>query len=347
MGTGVTAKVLLVSHGAGPRWTRRIVGRVLGVPLAAKLIGANVLIVASALLLHAVALTGRRAELLTVVIALLAALVVNLILVRLALKPIEELEDLAHRVSSGDFTVRGNPSLFADEDLAKLRATVNELLDSLAAERKRIQDLGVEVVRAHDVERAKVSRELHDSVAQTLAAVRFQLAAAARDDDTVSIRNRVAAASGMISTAMEEIVSVSNSLHSRVAEDLGLDAALGTLGRQIAFRSGTEVRVIITPDAAAISPAVSATLFRVAEETLREMEMHSNGKSATVTVDARDGLARLEVVYDGSGLAGACMWSGLASIKHRVLLSGGVMSIEQKNGGTRVTAELRLLKAAS
>jgi two-component system NarL family sensor kinase len=146
---------------------------------------------------------------------------------------------------------------------------------------------------------------------------------------------------------MEEIMNVSNALHSRVAEDLGLTAALGVLARQIESRCGTEIEIVVSPRAAAISASDSATLFRVAEEALREMEMHSDGKSATVTVGMRGGLACLEVAYDGSGLAGVGIRSGLASMKDRVLLAGGAMSIENSNGGTRVSAELRTMKAAS
>jgi two-component system, NarL family, sensor histidine kinase UhpB len=338
---------VLTYSGPNAGWMHRIARRILGVPLVAKLLGANVLIVASALVVHTLAFEGRRAEIVTVLIALAAALIGNLVLVWLALQPIRELEELAHRVSDGEFDARGTPSLFADKDLAKLRNTVNDLLDSLTRERKRIQDLGVEVVRAHDVERANVARELHDSVAQTLAAVRFQLVAASRDEDAPSMRNRVAAATGMISAAMEEIVSVSNSLHSRVAEDLGLDAALGTLARQVESRSGANIELHVSPRVSLIPSSVSAMLFRVVEETLREVEMHGGRKSATVNVDARDGLARLEVVCEGSELSRMGMWPELSSIRHRLQLAGGVMSIENRNGGIRVSAEIRAGRVAS
>jgi signal transduction histidine kinase len=326
---------------------RRVLRRVFGVPLIAKLIGANVLIVASALLVHAIAFTGRRAELLTVIVALSAALIANLILVRVALRPIEDLEDLAHKVSRGEFDVRGVPSLFADKELARLRITINDLLDSLAAERKRIQDLGVEVVRAQDAERASFSRELHDSIAQTLAAVRFQLAAASRADEADDIKNRIAAANGMISAAMEEIMNVSYSLHSRVAEDLGLDAALGTLARQVENRSGVTVDVRVSPRSDMISSSDSAMLFKVVEEALRDMEMHGDAKTATVQVDTLGGVTRLEVGYDGRTLPDVSGHAGLASMKDRLSLAGGTMKIENRNGGTRVTAELRTMKAAS
>ena len=319
---------------------RRIVRWVLRVPLVAKLIGANVIIVLSAIGLNS-------SEITTALIALAAASVVNFLLVRLALRPIDQLEELARRVTGGEFNARSVALPYADKDLVRLGDTVNSLLDSLAAERKRIQDLGAQVVRAHDDERASISRELHDSIAQTLAAVRLQVAAAARETEIGEMRNRIAAASGMISAAMEEVVAVSYTLHSRVAEDLGLEAALGSLARQIEDRSGTHVEVAVSAAARSIPAEISATLFRVAEETLRELEMHRSAKSATVNVSVMDGAVRLEAGYESDMLLMPNRRSGLALMKDRVLLAGGTMTIENRNGGTCVTAEMSRMKAAS
>ena len=318
--------------------------RILGVPLVAKLIGANVIIVASAFVLQAAAISRlTRFEVITAVIALAAASVMNFFLVKLALQPINELEQLADRVTQGEFDARIATSPYADKDLERLMETVNGLLDSLARERQRIQDLGIEVMRAHDIERAKVSRELHDSVAQNLAAVRFQLVAALNEENPEEIKNGLAAANAMISAATEEIVNVSTSLHSRVAEDLGLEAALETLSRQVESRSGVAVNIVVSPTVRSVPPAVASTLFRVAEEALRELEVQRDGKSATVNVDAGEGFVRLEVVYDGDQPARP----ELTLMKDRVMLAGGSMTIENRNGGTRVTAELKQLKAAS
>ena len=113
----------------------RFVRRILGVPLVAKLIGANVIIVASAFAVQTTAVSHlTREEIVIGVIALAAAAAVNVYLVRLALRPVDELEKLAVRVTEGEFDARGAPSPYADKDLSRLGETINSLLDSLARE---------------------------------------------------------------------------------------------------------------------------------------------------------------------------------------------------------------------
>ena len=116
---------------------RQTVKRILGVPLLGKLIGANVIIVVSAIAVQALYFHRRSAtEILIVFAALAVATLVNFLLVRVALKPIDDLEALAERVSAGDFKARGISSPVADAQLKRLGFTVNALLDSLAAERR-------------------------------------------------------------------------------------------------------------------------------------------------------------------------------------------------------------------
>ncbi len=288
----------------------------------------------------------------TVLVSLAVASAVNVMLVRIALQPIGELELLAERVSAGDFDARNEPSPLADKQLLHLGHTVNGLLDSLAAERKRIQDLGAEVVYAQDVERSRVSRELHDSIAQTLAAVRFQLAAASSETNG-TLQNRIAAASSLVGSALEGVKNVSYSLHPRVADDLGLEAALEMLVGQVEERSGIIVTVSASMSGPPIPASVSGTLFRVAQEAMRNIEMHSRAKTATVNVETRAGGVRLEVSDDGCGfdqgsVASPAKRSALGSVRDRVTLAGGFMKIDSViNGGTCVTVELNTMRAAS
>jgi Signal transduction histidine kinase len=324
-----------------------LVDRILGVPLVNKIIGANAIIIAAGFSYEAISSgPAERATVIAMTVIMVAAAIVNVALIRIALKPVKELVVLADKVSGGDFNARGVPSPFADEELSALGATINSLLDSLAVERKRIRDLGAEVIYAQDTERARVSRELHDSIAQTLAAAKFQIVAAAScaSEDT---RNHLAAVNQMLTAVTEEVRDVSNTLHPRVAEDLGLESALTNLARQIRLRSGVDVSVSVSVSAEPIPVNVSATIYRVAEEALKNIEMHSRAKKASVDVISGNGQIRIEVMDDGAGFDLNRMnrvvgRSGLASVKDRVVLAGGKMQIDSKpNGGTRVMAELQ------
>lgn len=320
---------------------------VLRAPLVFKVMGANAIIVGVVLVFlgNGVHVTEKSAALL-VFGALTIAFVVNGFLVRLALSPIAELERVAARVSSGQFGARAQPSLVADSQLSHLIDTVNSLLDSLAIERRRIQKLGGEVLSAQDTERAKISRELHDSVAQTLAAVRFQLSAAgatASDDDS---RNRLSAARSMIGKAMDEVRNISQSLHPRMAEDLGLFTALEALAHATEAPGRLKVRVTGNLGDRRIPASVAATLFRVAQEALKSAEARTTAGTADILLYANDGSICLEVKDEVHGVDSRRFDTdnstpGLESIMDRVELSGGVMRIERgRDGGICVTAEL-------
>ena len=321
---------------------------ILRIPLVLKIMGANGLIVAVALVLVGNGWWGEdQGQLLVMLAAVAIATVVNLILVSLALSPISELERVAQRVTRGEFTIRAAQSPIADPQLVHLNQTINALLDSLAAERRRIQKLGAEVLSAQDTERAKLARDLHESIAQTLAAVRFQLSAAGSDATTDEMRNRLAAARGMIGRAMDEVRNISQSLHPRIADDLGLVAALESLALQTRARGILEVTINADIGETPVPATVAATLFRVAQEALKNAEMRPGTGSAEIVLHANDGVIRLEVTEDAHPLDrrrsnADNSVNGLSSIRDRVALSGGLLSIaSEQNGGTKVTAELR------
>lgn len=338
-----TAEDYRIAHSVPRRMTRQV----LSVPLLTKIIGANAIIVVAGFgYLAIVGGSSERASAIAMSLVLIAASVVNVALVRIALRPLNDLQFLAQRVSTGDFDARGQPSPFADAELQALGSTINGLLDSLVVERTRIRQLGREVIYAQDRERARVSRELHDSIAQTLAGAKFQLAAAGTDANS-DVKNRLAAVSAMIGSVTDEIRNVSYSLHPRVAEDLGLESALDALAGQVRKRSNVDITVSVTASQGPIAANVAGTLYRVAEEALKNIEMHSRAKKAKVEVFADARSVRIVISDDGQGFDAAkagvsSSRSGLASVKDRVVLAGGSMKIDSKpNGGTCVMAELQ------
>lgn len=320
--------------------------RVLRIPLMLKVMGANAIIVSVILAVDGGFLGHSKGQLLVVLAGLALACIINVVLVRVALSPVDELQRISQRVSRGEFSIRATPSLVADPQLGLLTDTVNSLLDSLAAERRRIQKLGAQVVSAQDTERAKLARELHDSIAQTLAAVRFQLSAAGMEATDDEMRNRLATAKGMIGKAMDEVRTISHSLHPRVAEDLGLVPALESLAEEVGERGMLKVRVKTDIGQRQVPASVAATLFRVAQEALKNAESRAAAGSAEILLYSSEGSICLEVSNDSKPVDSGRHEADnsdmeLSSIRDRVVLTGGVMRIEStSNGGMVVTAEL-------
>jgi signal transduction histidine kinase len=246
-------------------------------------------------------------------------------------------------VSEGRLSERVPASIVADRELTQLSTTINEMLDSLSAGRDRMRKLGAEVVYAEERERAQVARELHDSVGQTLAAASFQISAAAHEIGSHPASPRLATVRELLRTSLEEIRNVSRSLHPRVASDLGLPAALEALGDATQHRSLVDVQVNVDISGVAIPAAVSATLYRVAQEALRNVERHADAGHATVSLRARPGYVELEIKDDGRGFEGPLEQrrgeSGLATIRERLSLAGGELHIDTaKDRGTTVIA---------
>jgi signal transduction histidine kinase len=202
-----------------PRWLAVI----LGVPLEMKLVGANLVVVTvAALLLFGPAhlQTTAMDDAYIAIAGLIVSAIVNFLLVRLALGPVGALEQVADRVSGGRIAARVPGSIVADHELARLSATINEMLDSLSANRIRMEQLSAEVIYARETERVRVARELQESIGQMLATASFQLDTLAFEMGNSKISARLAEVRQLLRSANDEIRNVSQSIHPRNAADI-------------------------------------------------------------------------------------------------------------------------------
>ena len=329
---------------------RGLVERALSVPLLGKLAGANLLIVLAAL--AGVAAERRFNASGNVVpilgVALGTSLLVNLVLVYVALRPLSDLEDAAARVSAGDLDARVAPSVLADRDMARVGTTLNGVLDRLMEDRARARRLAAQVISAQDEERARVARELHDSTAQILTAVMLQLGAAARESDSAPLSERIATLRALAAEALEEVRSLSHTMHPRILDDLGLAAALEWLGRQARSQTSLDVHVSVDGGAEGIPPPIASVLYRVAQEALRNAVRHAGAGTVELRLRREPAAAVLEVVDDGHGFDVRSAEErrpgmGLFSMRERVGLVNGKLIVTSERGrGARVVATVPL-----
>ncbi len=334
-----------------PSW----VGAILQVPLAAKLAGANALIVVTAVLAATIIRRGGAGDLPVMVVfggALVGGALVNMVLVALALRPLADLESTAQRIWRGDLAARVPRSLLADGNLQRVGGALNVLLDGLAADRARLRELTSRVISAGDEERSHIARELHDSTAQSLAALLMELSVVIRENVDPSEGERLERIRRITSDVLDEVRMLAQTVHPRVLDDLGLGAALQHLSRESEARGSIRIEVVVEDSALEIGPAVSSVLYRVAQEALNNALRHANATCVLMRAAVSGRIARLEVSDDGVGFRTDDAdrrrpGMGIFTMRERMALVDGALEIESAPGrGTRVIASVPLLAPA-
>lgn len=347
-----------------PRWLRGL----LRTPLPAKLVGANFLLFVAA---AATALIVRHRELSTapviavIIVAFLVALLLNTGLVMLAVRPLRDLEKTVDTIWHGDLGARVPTSLLADRHVTRVARMFNILLDGLVTDRARTRRLATELINAADKERAAISRELHDSAAQSLAALVMQLSVVAKGADNAPrelLKERIEVARLLATNTLEEVRLLAHTMHPRVLDDLGLIAALKRLARDTtdhlanyassAEDSGVVVDVVAKEgsDEAIPAPAMSV-LYRVAQEAVQNARRHASPKRVEINLRTDAETASIEITDDGRGFDPDAVRDeragiGLFTMRERVALVDGEFHIRSRpGGGTSVSASVPLRNA--
>ncbi|MGH7632759.1 MAG: sensor histidine kinase [Gemmatimonadaceae bacterium] len=283
--------------------------------------------------------------------AFIAALMLNIALVSLAVRPMKKLENTVDSLWRGDLTARVPGSLLADRNVARVGHMFNILLDGLLADRTRTRRLAAELINAGDRERASMSRELHDSTAQSLAALVMRLSVLARDAHDMSasdLDSTLDHARALATTALEEVRMLAHAMHPRVLDDLGLIAAVRRLARDT---SGDEIIVEVVAREGVdedIPPTQASVLYRVAQEAIRNACRHAAATHVEIRISADVDSARLEITDDGVGFDPETVMSahagmGLFTMRERVALIEGELHVTSRvGGGTTVLATVPL-----
>lgn len=336
------------AHAPAPPLSGGVVDRLMRVPLSGKLVGANLLVafiaLAALFIAHHPGETLRE-SLVVAVSAVAFSLAANFILVTVALRPLRELERTAQRVWAGDLSVRARSTQTEDHDLGRVRSAINLLLDGMHYDRARMRRLALHAITVGDGERARVGRELHESSAQWLAGLTLELAAMARTTTDADAKLQLERMREMAHHVMEQVRGLSETLHPRVLDDLGLAPALQHLARRTSER-GMSTTADTTGADAVIPRHVATVLYDVAREAVSNAARHASPARVEMHLTTDAGRVRLDVHDDGRGMdveekeRGGF---GLFSMRERVALVNGEFTLESLPGdGTRVVASVAL-----
>ncbi|MGQ0831619.1 MAG: GAF domain-containing sensor histidine kinase [Microthrixaceae bacterium] len=235
-------------------------------------------------------------------------------------------------------------------EAALLVSTERELATAQARARAQHEMLG-RVIEAQEGERARVARDLHDQIGQSLTSVLLGLRLvegslsgdAADLDDARAHAGEVRA---LVAQALDEVRQLAFELRPTVLDDVGLVAAVQRLAGDLAARFDVRVDVVLgeLDDDTRLPPEVETVVYRVVQESLTNVARHARAKRATVEIAVDGEVVRATIVDDGVGFDvgdGPLRSLGLAGMRERALLVDGRLEIVSvPREGTTVVLEV-------
>src|SRR6476646_8709956 len=168
------------------------------------------------------------------------------------------------------------------EEVARIELAFLRMMRRLEAERRRA---GSAALHAQEEGRARVARDLHDEVQQSLTGLLLRREAAPPE-----LESEIAETKALANQAMNELLSLARQLRPTALDDLGLAAAIGGQVEQLG-RWEIDARLEVEGDFSALGDDQQLVVYRVTQEALNKAARHSGGGRIEVRLrrDSGDG----------------------------------------------------------
>ena len=228
-------------------------------------------------------------------------------------------------------------------DLSETKRAEQEL----RASSEQLRNLAAHLLSVREEERARISREVHDELGQSLTAVKMDLAwlAGRLPRSNGQMLKRIRSTRQLADSIIQSIRRISTELRPAVL-DLGLAAAVEWQVQEFQARSGIQCKVRLLTREVVASNA-STAMFRIFQETLTNVARHAKATRAEVVLQKQRDRLVLLIRDNGRGFDQAApslsKSLGLLGMRERAAILGGRVNISSAPGkGTTVTAWIPL-----
>ena len=248
------------------------------------------------------------------------------------------------------------PQFNVDGSILRVISSFTDISELKNAE-KAIHQLSTQLLKLQDEERRRIGRELHDGMAQTVLAVNLSLAQVRQcaPDLGEPATRAMDKARELLHQMSREIRSLSYLLHPPLLDDLGLVSALKEYVHGFSERSGVQTAFDFEPAFPRLPQSVETALFRIVQESLANVQRHSDSREAKICLREDSLSISLEVTDYGRGMimpsngvrqsGAARLGVGIPGMRERMAQLGGELEIKSGPPGTTIRATI-LLSAA-
>lgn len=220
---------------------------------------------------------------------------------------------------------------------------------ALKQSREQLRRLALHLQSVREEERARIAREVHDVLGQSLTAIRMDVAWLEKGLHTEQegLRHRLDDMKGLVDTTIQTVRRIATDLRPGILDDLGLAAALEWQAREFAQRTGIVCRFVDESGDVDLERGRATALFRIFQEMLTNVARHAEARHVDIALRRDGDHLMLVVADDGRGITPREVSSrrslGLLGMRERVLPWGGWFEIAGTPGqGTRASVRMPL-----
>jgi PAS domain S-box-containing protein len=237
-----------------------------------------------------------------------------------------------------------------EQNLRVKRKEQSLVLRQARLQEKQLRYLSHAILNAQEEERKRISRELHDVVAQALVGinVHLEILAQGSDDAPKSLRKQIENTQLLVKKALEIVHQFARELRPTMLDDLGLIPTLQTYMKRFMEDTGIRVSLKAFAEIDQSTSAVRTVLYRIAQEALTNVARHSKASNAEVVIKSLAGVIRMTITDNGegflvssTGLSRKKTRLGLIGMRERVEMIGGTFQVDSSSGGpTTIQVEI-------
>src|SRR5580698_9304017 len=181
----------------------------------------------------------------------------------------------------------------AEEALQKSEHHYSQLLEKSDHLQEQLRQLSRQILSAQEDERKKISRELHDVIAQTLIGINIRLAALKKEAalNTKGLDRNIARTQRLVERSVNIVHQFARELRPAVLDDLGLIPALHSFVKLFTTRTGIQVHLKVFAGVKQLDNNQRTILYRVAQEALTNVSRHAQASRVEVSIqELADGI---------------------------------------------------------
>jgi two-component system, chemotaxis family, CheB/CheR fusion protein len=235
------------------------------------------------------------------------------------------------------------------EELQQTETALHESEDALRRSRGDLRALTASLLNAHEQERRRVSRELHDDVSQNMAKLQFDIETLeqALPAGLSEEKRRLLLIRDSAGQLSNDLRRIAYALHPSALDHLGLTVALRAYGREFSKRTRIPVKFITARVPAKVPQEISSSFYRITQEALRNVLKHSSAGSVCIRLTGGNNNLTLVIRDNGPGFEREAIRGknglGLISMEERARLISGTFQLETRPGhGVSITVSAPL-----